>query len=318
MVTGQLADEINGLRRALGSGEIDRIGPHVTVRPPLNVAADSVDEAVGFVRAVAGGVGPLRLEIGPVATFYPPNPVVYLAVLGTPEGLGGLRRLEAALCTGPLTPPPVRPPRPFVPHVTINQRCPVESIEPALTSLAGFRAECVFTQVAVVRFDEGGRRWLPIASLGLAGPSVVGRGGYEVVLATSRRLDPAEQAWSSAAWAEHSLVEYGPTTVDDEPFTVTARVGGVLSGVAEGEIRGATCRLGRLMVAADMRGTGVGTHLLQAVEHLGRERGCQRVRLEALAGGRAEAYYAGRGYAGVSLLPGWRGDRDFTMMERDL
>ena len=34
-----VADEINGLRRAVRDGALDRIAPHVTLVPPVNVPA---------------------------------------------------------------------------------------------------------------------------------------------------------------------------------------------------------------------------------------------------------------------------------------
>jgi 2'-5' RNA ligase/ribosomal protein S18 acetylase RimI-like enzyme len=319
MVTGELAAEINGLRKALGSAEVARIGPHITVVPPVNLDPSSIDEAVEWVRAVSAGVGPLPTEIGPAATFFPPNPVVYLAVTGAPEVLGALADLDERLASGPLQPPRRRPKRPFVPHVTINQRVvDPGTIPAALASLAGYRAQFVFERVTVIRFHEAERRWLPIAEAALAGPSVVGRGGYEVELSESHRLDPAAAEWSRAAWDRYSLAEYGPDRTPDAPFAITARVAGVLAGAAVGEVRRPVCRLGRLMVGPEHRGTGIGTHLLQAVEQLGRRHGCERLRLETLVGGRAMGFYAGRGYNAVGLLPRWRGERDFVIMERPL
>jgi hypothetical protein len=58
--------------------------------------------------------------------------------------------------------------------------------------------------------------------------------------------------------------------------------------------------------------------MLRAVERLGLERGCGRIRLETLSGGPAEQFYAGRGYVVTGTLPRWREERDFVLMERDI
>ncbi|MGH9074567.1 MAG: hypothetical protein ACRDZQ_10690, partial [Acidimicrobiales bacterium] len=63
---------------------------------------------------------------------------------------------------------------------------------------------------------------------------------------------------------------------------------------------------------------GVGSHLLAAVESLAAEDGCRAVHLMALAGGRAEGFYRGRGWVVTALLPAWREGRDFVAMERRL
>jgi GNAT superfamily N-acetyltransferase len=134
----------------------------------------------------------------------------------------------------------------------------------------------------------------------------------------SSRLDPVVGEWSRRAWQEYSVRQYGPDVRPDEPYAITARIDGEIAGVAEGEVRGALCRLARLMVGPDRRGTGIGSQLLRATEDHAGDRGCRLVRLEALAGSRAEGFYRGRGYDVVASLPRWREERDFSLMERRL
>jgi 2'-5' RNA ligase len=76
MVRGRLADEINGLRRALASAEIDRIAPHVTLVPPVNVTDADVPTACELLRSVAAGFGPLALDLGPPRSFLQPSRTV--------------------------------------------------------------------------------------------------------------------------------------------------------------------------------------------------------------------------------------------------
>ncbi|HXY43624.1 MAG TPA: GNAT family N-acetyltransferase [Acidimicrobiales bacterium] len=318
MVPGRTADEIDGLRRALSSAEIGRIGPHVTLVPPVNVGDDDLPAACDLIREAAAAFPPLRLELGPASSFLPRNPVCYLAVSGEQRFVEALSRLAGLLRSGPLAVPASRQQLAFVPHVTINQHMASERIAPAVAALDGYRAPVVFEGVTLLEFVETERRWHGLFEAPFLQGAVVGRGGVEIELSLSDRLDPVAAEWSRQAWGEYELGQFGPGARPDEPFAITARVAAELAGVAEGEIRGPVCRLARLMVGAQWRGAGVGTQLLRAIEHHAVERGCERVRLEALVGSRAEGFYGGRGYESVVRLPRWRQERDFVVMERSL
>jgi GNAT superfamily N-acetyltransferase len=318
MVPGRAADEIDGLRRAVSSADIDRIAPHVTLVPPVNVREESVAGACDLVATVTADFSPLALELGPPASFLPVNPVCYLEVSGETAALGSLRSLVSRLGTGPLVAPSSRPERPFVPHATINRHMDPARIGPTLSALDGYRAGVVFEVVTLLEFSEAERRWSPLFEAPFRRAAIVGRGGVEIELSLSPRLDPAAAEWSRRTWEQYSLMQYGPDVRPDEPYAITARVAGEIAGIAEGEVRGVTCRLARLMVAPQCRGAGVGTQLLRATEDWATERGFRRVRLEAMAGGRAEGFYRGRGYEVVGLLPRWREERDFVLMERPI
>lgn len=318
VVPGRWATEIDGIRRALASAEIDRIPPHVTLVPPANVQDEHAGAAFDLVRSVSAAFAPLALDIGPAGTFLPRNPVCYLAVGGDPPSLAALASLVASLATGPLAPPPGRRSRPFVPHVTLNQHMNPGRIGAALEVLEGYRAHVVFEGVTLLQHDEGDRRWNVLFEAFFEGAAVVGRGGLEVELSLGDRPDPETVEWSYRAWEQYDSQVFGRGVGPSEPFAVTARVSGEIAGLAEGSIQGITCRLAGLMVSPEWRGSGVGTKLLQAVEQHARARGCTRVRLETMVGERSELFYRGRGYGVTVTLPRWRELRDFVVMERDL
>jgi len=239
-------------------------------------------------------------------------------VTGAQRVLDALSRLVAQLRSGPLAAPASRRELPFVPHVTLSQHMAPERIGPAVAALDGYRAHVVFECVTLLEFSEAERRWCNLAAVPFVAPAVVGRGGLEIELSLSDRPEPIAAEWSRRAWEQYSIQQYGPGVRPDEPFAVAARIDGELAGLAEGEVRGLTCRLARLMVGPDWRGAGVGTQLLRATEHHALEQGCGQVRLEALAGSRAESFYRGRGYEVAARLPRWRQERDFVLMERSL
>src|SRR5687767_4081710 len=116
LVPQPLATEIDGIRRALGDGARERISPHITLVPPVNVAERDLPRAFALVRSAAATVAPLALRLGPVATFAPVNPVAYLRVGGAPPVLDALERLRTSCLQGPLA---RTSDHDFVPHVTV-------------------------------------------------------------------------------------------------------------------------------------------------------------------------------------------------------
>lgn len=312
LVPEPVATEIDGLRRALGDGALGRMAAHVTLVPPVNVRDQELEVALEVLARAAAGVGPLELELGPVATFWPGTPVVYLAVGG--PGAGALARLREAVFRAPLARPLTWP---FTPHVTVCDEAAPERIEAAVGVLAGYRASVVVERAHLLK-EGPGRVWAPVADVALGGPAVVGRGGLPLELSVSERAGPVAAAWAAATWAAYGRAEHGPDWAPDEPFAITARREDRLVGLAEGYVRGAACQLSGLVVGAAERGQGVGSHLLAAVEAMARERGCARARLLTRADGLARRFYRDRGWVATTALPDWRHGRDFVVMERRL
>ncbi len=305
--------EVDGLRRALGSGALARIPPHVTVVPPVNVDEGALDEVLGLLRQGAARTPALRLELGPTATFWPDNRVVYLAVGGDVTQAESLRQ---AMMAGPLA-SRAHGRRPFVAHVTLTARAPAPAIPWIVESLGAFREEVVVERVHLLR-ERPGQIWDPIADASLSPPAVVGRGGLEVELGRSDRADPAVAAWSQREWAAFDQATYGPDWAPDQPFAITARSDGEVVGLAEGLMRGDTCLLERMIVGRASQDRGVGTKLLAAVESAAAESGCSVCVVRAEAGSRAASFYRGRGWVERLSLPSWRWGRDFVLIERRL
>ena len=315
VLTGDVAREIDGIRRGLGAAALERIAPHVTLVPPVNVREDRVDEACALVGEAAHDTAPLHLELGPPRSFFPAAPVVFLEVGGD---LGPVGELRARLLDGPLVPPHGREERPFVPHVTLDQRIEPERIPAVLETLSAYRRAVTIEEVTILEFDEGQRRWAVLSQFRFERPRIVGRGGLEVELETGPRLAPAAARFQRAEWQGYLEASYGEGTPPDEPFAITARVGGEIVGTATGELRRDCCHLGILVVSPEWRSQGVGSHLMRAVERLATERGAPLVRLEVRRHGPAERFYRERGFLPVATLPSWREGHDFTLMMRHL
>ena len=292
LVPGGAAYEIDGLRRALGDGSLDRIPPHLTLVPPVNVREPDVVGALSLLRTAAGETPPLRLRLGPAATFHPATPVVYLRVDGDVDELRSLRnRLFRAPLARALT-------HPFVPHVTLADDIAPERIPAALAALADFNAEVVIDRVHLLR-EEPGRVWRPIADAAFAEPAIVGRGGLPVELTVSDQPGPdAEPLLATSHTASGAAVQ---------AFTVTARREGEVVGAAQGWTRGSFGRLLALVVAEEARRQGIARHLVAAVEDLARRRGVHTLHAEAADSPACAGLLESAGWlASGSALDGWR------------
>jgi 2'-5' RNA ligase/predicted N-acetyltransferase YhbS len=287
--------EVDGLRRALGDPSLGRIPAHLTLVPPVNVRTDRLADALAVLRRAAAASRPFRLTLGPPATFLPVNPVAYLAVTGD---LAALQTLRDRVFTPPLERTLTWP---FVPHVTIADEAEPARIEAALQALADFTVEMPVDRVHLLEEGEG-RIWRPIADARFAAPAVVGRGGgLEVELTVTERLDAEAAAFSEREWAVYDTETQGSAY---DYLAVTARRDGRVLGTAAGHVVGTAAHLAELLVAAPERGTGIGSHLLNAFISEVAERGATTVTLRTVPGSPAEQFYRDRGWVEDGRLPG--------------
>ncbi len=260
--------EIDGLRRACGETALDRVPPHLTLVPPVNVREDALADALRVVREAAAACRPLHLVLGPPTTFLPTTPTLHLAVGGGDEQVAALHRLRSAVFRPPLE---RRVDLPFVPHVTLVDDARPERIPQTIAALDAYRIAVVFDRVHVLQEERHGdphRRWMPIADAPMARPAVVGRGGLPVELTVSTMADP--EALDLARRAEGdddgSATPASPPSAG-RPVVVTARRDGRVVGVARGWTDGEHTQLGRVVVHPDHRGEGIGRHLRAAFDH---------------------------------------------------
>jgi 2'-5' RNA ligase/GNAT superfamily N-acetyltransferase len=287
LVPQPLATEIDGVRRALGDGALDRIAPHITLVPPVNVAERDLPRAFTIVRSAASTITPLTLRIGPVATFAPVNPVAYLQVGGERQVVESLERLRSSCLQGPLDRSSEHE---FVPHVTVAEELAASRHDTVAQLLSGFMAETTIDRVHVLA-ELPGRVWKPVADAPLGErPGVVGRGSLPLELTTTGRPDAEAAALLSLEEESAGL-----------PFAVTARRNDEVVGAAWGWSARGTLELADLVIAAEHRGQGFGRHLLAAVVALARRRDCELVGAGAPRGGGGGALLAA---AGFRLLDG--------------
>jgi 2'-5' RNA ligase/GNAT superfamily N-acetyltransferase len=299
----------------VGEPDVHRVPAHITLVPPVNVREDDVDAAVAVLQAAAARTAPLRLTLGPVTTFAPVSPTLHLAVGGD---LDGLRRLRDAVFVPPLERTLTHD---FVPHVTLVEQS--DRIDEGVVALGGYTAEVVLTRAHLLREthdDDTGRRWRPIADAPLGGkPAVIGRGGLELELTTTGSLPPVARRWLDDRWSDNQVERFGAITPAYEPLAVVARRDGHIVATAEGDTRATgEAYLAELLVAADVRGEGIGAHVLAAFASAAAERGATFLTLRTDAAGPARRFYERLGFTVWYPMPQWRAGRDFVQLRRDL
>jgi 2'-5' RNA ligase len=246
------AAEVQGLRRALGAPTLDTVPPHITLVPPVNVRTADLPAAMRVLRTACARHEPLELETGPVATFSPVTPVVYLAVSG--RSAPNLSVLAAELSTGPLT---RATDHPFVPHVTLHEDAAPGHVAVALEALGAYRQTVRMDRLWVL--EQGADRvWRPLADVPLGPPSLRVHGGSAVGVRTT--LMPAPDTVLLLGGAPGDLVH--EATVDEVP------VGALISTSRWGH-RAVT----GLQVDGGHRGTGIGRRLINEVAADARARG---------------------------------------------
>jgi 2'-5' RNA ligase len=259
LVPGRAAIEIDGLRRAAGDHALERVPPHLTLVPPVNVSETRLSEALTRLRDTAARTSPFTLELGPVTSFVPDSPTLYLAVGGASDDVAALHALRDAIFEPPLHRELTWP---FVPHVTIADELPVDRIDAAVASLSDYRTriECTAVHLLQEQRDAGSARWVPIADYRFGPPIPVARGGLPLELWISAEPDPEGRRLldgEDAVSSQDSVV----APPGWQRLTVTARRRGDIVGVATGYTDGANSRLLAIVVAPGHRGQGIARHL---------------------------------------------------------
>jgi 2'-5' RNA ligase len=283
-----LADEVDGLRRALGDPALGRIPAHLTLVPPVNVRRDQLYEAAARLRAAAAAVGgPIGLTLGSVSTFLPANPVIFLAVGGDMEAL---RRLRDAAFVSPLERNLTWP---WIPHVTLADGIDEARIASALVALDRFAV--VWEVDRVVMLQEGsGRVWEPLSDVALGPRVLVGTGGLALEISRGRMLDPETRQMVEGAGLATGPDPGAGLGAPGPPFYPI-----VLSGRRQGQLEGMAAAWAEpaggnvaVYVRPGARRQGIGSHLLAHLEAAARRAGWP---YESLSGEGPEGFYLARG-----------------------
>ena len=313
LVPPPVAAEVDVLRRACGDETLERIAPHCTLVPPVNVREERLDEALALLRRVAAATAPVTVTLGPPATFLPDTPVLYLAVS---SGAEAVRELRDRVFVDPLARALTWP---FHPHVTLRDGGAPARLTAAVEALADYRGEVTFEGMHLLqeRRDDTGRRvWRPLADASFGRTVVVARGGLQLELSVTERLGPEAAAFSAReAPAPIGRGDAGGRVRD---LAMTARREGTVVGTAVGWTGGRGAFISELVVAAAHRGEGIGSHLVAAFLSEAAARGCRVCRVRAEAGGPQEAFWRARGWGQEARFDWYDDDGEVVQLRREL
>jgi GNAT superfamily N-acetyltransferase len=205
--------------------------------------------------------------------------------------------------------------------VTLADDASPERLEAATRALADFRAEITVDRVHLMQ-EQLDRSWTSIADAELGvGPTIRNRGAalLQLELTTTRERDPEARAFENREWSAFDQSELGRGIEwIEKPFVITARRDREIVGVARGWTSGGIGYLSALMVAAEHRGEGIGSHLLAAFTSLGAERRCRRLALRTFADRAAHGFYKAHGWVDEARFEPWVFGRAFVQLRRDL
>ena len=255
---------IDLLRRAVGAtdADLERIPPHVTLVPPSQVPTETVPEVWEEVRQAARRVeGPLRLELGPVASFVPTTPTIHLEV-GAEVGLNALRGAASVDALDR------RQSFDFVPHVTLRQEAPQSRISAAIEALADLRIEAEVRRLWLMQFQSlagSAGRWEPVGdvSLGPAQERPLGTSTMEVAVSITRC--PSALGLLRDALGRVDIGAKPPLLLHPSALArvLVARVDSRVAGVAEMSYFERDALLHYVFVGSGHQGEGIGRALVR-------------------------------------------------------
>jgi 2'-5' RNA ligase len=124
------------MRAAFGDPLAETVPSHVTLLPPLEVAADDLDEVCAQLDKTAGAIPAFRMRLRGTGTFRPVSPVVFVAVHAgfmATEVLAGRLRWALGAPAAEF---------PYHPHVTVAHHLDDAALDHADRVLKNF--ECTF------------------------------------------------------------------------------------------------------------------------------------------------------------------------------
>jgi 2'-5' RNA ligase len=128
--------QLQEYRSALGDDTAGGIPTHVTLMPPVEVAAEDLPGLEKHLGDVTEGKDAFRIHLRGTGTFQPVSPVVFVTVA---EGISACEQLASCVRQGPLR---AEQRFPYHPHVTVAHHLPDDVLDRAFEELADF--ECRF------------------------------------------------------------------------------------------------------------------------------------------------------------------------------
>lgn len=165
-----LLGEIKYVAKLAGYHFSERIPPHITIMPPINIPEDRLIYLRSALRDSVETFLQEPIRVGPVESFLPKNPAVFLRVtcscgknekqddLAMPCGDPAcqdcfLYQIAAQLSIGGLEPPPTRDSYQFIPHITIGHAKNITDAEKVIEIFNNYSASGYVNSIALLEQD---------------------------------------------------------------------------------------------------------------------------------------------------------------------
>ncbi|MDO5629165.1 MAG: 2'-5' RNA ligase family protein [Mobilicoccus sp.] len=159
-VPDPLAADVSDLRTEVTGPEVSSTPTHVTLLPPTEVAADTVEDILEHLHEVGRGSHPFAVRLCGTGTFQPVTDVVFLQVV---EGGEQCDALQQQIRRGPLS---VELRFPYHAHVTLAQNVDDDALARARAEMAD--VDTTFTVEDFVVYEGPSQAtWSPRARITL-------------------------------------------------------------------------------------------------------------------------------------------------------
>lgn len=138
------------------------IPPHITLLPPTEIDAPSLDAFETHLSVVATAHAPFSMTLSGTGTFQPLSPVVFVQVS---SGISQCELLETAVRSGPVE---RHLEFNYHPHVTVAHHLPDAALEVAFDELVDYRCSFDVTSFELFHQTDDGV-WRPLSSFALEG-----------------------------------------------------------------------------------------------------------------------------------------------------
>ena len=156
------ASQLQDYRTELGDETAAMIPTHITLVPPVEVEAESMQAIEEHLANVAGSFESFPVHLRGTGTFRPVSPVVFVALA---RGIASCEMLAQAVRRGPLE---VGLSFPYHPHVTIAHHLSDEVLDRAFEELSDFECSFQVGSFHLYVHDEA-RGWRPTHDFVLSG-----------------------------------------------------------------------------------------------------------------------------------------------------
>lgn len=284
------AHEVDAFRRALRSSEIERIAPHITLVPPVNVDSSRVESLTVLLEQKVTQLAPFPVLFSGVETFAPLHHVIYLRV---GEGFSDLEHLRAKCQVGELV---VNETRTFVPHVTLKSHANPELATHARALLAGFTLSVEVDRVTLLRVDEqsANRRWVKEGEFVIGSAMTLGRGSEEVVLTLSSVLNGVDRTFICEHGGDVNWDRVMSADADSLILIVRARINDLLVGLLLINVQGDIGEIACIVVDAERRRMEIGRKMLRYLSRIADERSLRELTVLCEEG--SQAFFVQSGF----------------------